>query len=216
MARKKLKKFAELETFSNFFRYFNIGKGGGWIREYFGNDRPVTLELCCGKGDLSLELARIFPERNVVGIDRKGDRLWSGASRAAELNITNVAFLQTDIEILGDLIDEQQAEEIWITFPDPLPKRKQSKHRILGPKFLRIFRRLLRPGGLVHLKTDAGDFLDSTLESLGNEKVDIRIIKRDIYSESLADPLLEIKTDFERKHLAKGRMIHYLAFSFKD
>jgi len=215
MSRKKLRRFAELETLPNFFRYFNIGKGGGWIRDYFANDRALTLELCCGKGDFSLELAGIFPERNVLGIDRKGDRIWSGATRALERNLSNVAYLQTDIEILGDLLDENQVEEIWVTFPDPLPKRKQAKHRILGSRFLAIYGRLLRPGALIHLKTDAEDFLDSTLEGLQDEKVEIKLIRKDIYASALGDPLLEIKTDFERKHLAEGRKIHYLAFSFK-
>ncbi len=215
MSRKKIKRFAELETFPNFFRYFNIGKGGGWIRAFFGNDRPVTLELCCGKGDFSLGLAQLFPGRNVLGIDRKGDRLWSGASRSVELGNKNTAFLQTDIEILGELLDEGQVEEIWVTFPDPLPKRKQAKHRILGPAFLKIYRKLLLPGGLIHLKTDSEDFLDSTMEVLQGESVEIRFLKKDIYAEPVSDPLLQIKTDFERKHLAIERKIHYMAFSFK-
>ena len=216
MSRKKLRRFAELEKFPNFFRYFNLEKGGGWVREFFGNDSSVTLELCCGKGDFSLGLAQLFPNRNVLGIDRKGDRLWSGASRAFKEEISNAAFLQTDIEILGDMLDEGQVEEIWVTFPDPLPKRKQSKHRILGPAFLKIYRKLLRPGGLIHLKTDSEDFLESTVEVLQHESVEIRFLKKDIYAVPLSDPLLEIQTDFERKHLAIGRKIHYMAFSFRD
>ena len=216
MSRKKLRRFAELEKFPNFFRYFNLEKGGEWIRDFFGNDSPVTLELCCGKGDFSLGLAQLFPNRNVLGIDRKGDRLWSGSSRAFNEGITNAAFLQTDIEILGDMLDEGQVEEIWVTFPDPLPKRKQAKHRILGPAFLRIYRKLLRPGGLIHLKTDSEDFLESTVEGLQHESVEIRFLKKDIYADPLSDPLLEIQTDFERKHLAIGRKIHYMAFSFRD
>lgn len=215
MARKKLKRFAELENFPNFFRYFNIGKGGDWAKKFFGNDRPVTLELCCGKGDFALELARIFPDRNILGIDRKGDRIWSGASRALDQNISNIAFLQTDIEIIGNFLDENQAEEIWITFPDPLPKRRQAKHRILGESFLRIYRRVLLPRGLIHLKTDAEDFLEATLEGLRKEDVDIQMLRKDIYDQDLADPILQIKTDFEKKHLEMGRKIHYLAFSFR-
>lgn len=215
MSRKKLRRFAELETFPNFFRYFYLEKGGGWIREFFGNEHPVTLELCCGKGDLSLGLARLFPTRNILGIDRKGDRLWSGASRALDQGINNAAFLQTDIEILGEMLDEGQVEEIWVTFPDPLPKRKQAKHRILGPAFLKIYRKLLLPGGLIHLKTDSEDFLESTVETLQHESTEIKILKKDIYAEPMSDPLLEIQTDFERKHLAIGRKIHYMAFSLK-
>ena len=215
MARKKIKRFAELETFPNFFRYFNIGKGGAWARDYFGNDAPLTVELCCGKADLTLGLAEIFPHRNLLAIDRKGDRIWSGASRAMERKLSNTAFLQTDIEILGELLDDRQVEEIWVTFPDPLPKRKQAKHRILGPEFLKIYRKLLVPGGLIHLKTDSGDFIDSTLEVLQKEEVEIRLLKKDIYAEPLGDPVLEIKTDFEKKHLAAGREIHYLVFSFR-
>lgn len=216
MSRKKLRRFAELETFPNFFRYFNIDRGGDWVRTFFGNDTPITLELCCGKGDFSLGLARLFPNRNVLGIDRKGDRLWSGASRAVEQGIGNAVFLQTDIEILGDMLDEGQVEEIWVTFPDPLPKRKQAKHRILGPSFLKIYRKLLLPGGLIHLKTDSEDFLESTVENLQHEHVEIKIIKKDIYSEPMSDPLLEIQTNFELKHLAIGRKIHYMAFSFNN
>ena len=215
MSRKKIKRFEELETFPNFFRYFNIGKGGKWAREFFGNAKPVTLELCCGKGDFTLGMARIFPDRNLLAIDRKGDRIWSGASRAIDQGLSNTAFLQTDIELLGDLLDEGQVEEIWVTFPDPLPKRKQAKHRILGPAFLQIYKKLLLPGGLIHLKTDSDDFIDSTLEVLQKEKVDIRLVKKDIYAETMSDPLLDIKTDFEKKHLAIGRKIHYLVFSFK-
>lgn len=185
------------------------------MREFYGNDRPLTIELCCGKGDLSLELARILPGRNILGVDRKGDRIWSGARRALDQGLANAAFLQSDIEILGALLDPDQAEEIWVTFPDPMPKRKQAKHRILNPSFLKIYRELLRPGGLIHLKTDAEDFLDSTLEGLKKENVEIMMLKQDIYAEPLADPLLEIKTAFERKHLEAGRKIHYLAFAFR-
>ena len=213
MSRKKSRRFAELATFPNVFDRDAAGPGGGWIREYFGNDKPLVLELGCGKGEYSLELARRFPAKNVLGVDRKGERIWKGARQAVELGMGNVAFLRTRIEDLGELLEDAQVEQIWMPFPDPLPKRKQAKHRLLAERFWSMYRRVLIPGGLIHIKTDDQGFLNYALERVAEEGAALKGLVPDLSEVDSEMSLVQIRTTFEQRHLAAGKTIKYLAFS---
>lgn len=211
MPRNHLKRFAALAKLPNAFLGLEAAKSFN-PREYFGNSNPITLELACGKGEYTVELARIFPGRNFIGIDRKGNRLWKGARIALDEGLKNVAFFRLDVELIGDVFNEKSISEIWITFPDPYPKRKQAKKRLTSPHHLQLYRRILRFGGLIHLKTDNDSLLQSTLRSLNAE--DMPIIKQinDLYSDPASDETLLIKTQYEKRFLESDIGIKYLCF----
>ncbi|MBU0530550.1 MAG: tRNA (guanosine(46)-N7)-methyltransferase TrmB [Nanoarchaeota archaeon] len=211
MAKKKLRKFAEVKTFSNVFE-FPEKMAGKW-NDYFKNKNPFILELGCGKGDYTLALARLFPKKNLIGVDRKADRIWRGAKTALEEKITNATFLRIYIEKITDYFSNGEVDEIWITFPDPFPKRRSVKKRLTSPSFLNMYRQILKPDGLIHLKTDDLRFFQYTIQVLKSEKYKIRKQITDIYS-SEVDELLQIKTTYEKRHMEEGRKIHYLCFSF--
>ncbi len=212
MARKKRKRFEEVERFPNCFDRDDVGPGGTWIHASFGNDHPLILELGCGKGEYSLALAERCPSRNVVGIDRRSDRFWKAARLALTRRISNVAFLRADISDLDLYFDESQVETIWIPFPDPRPKRRHAKHRILARPFLEMYKKILIPGGRVHVKTDddatVTELLSAVREAGG--RVDMAI--EDILDQPADEELVSIRTTFEAKHLEQGRSIKYVAF----
>ena len=214
MPRKKLKRFAALSTFDNVYED-PLDWRGRWSRACFGNDNPVTLELACGKGEYTIELARRFPDRNFIGIDRKGERIWRGASTALEQNLKNVTFLRTDIEKIIDLFGENEISEIWITFPDPFPGQGKASKRLTSPRLLNIYRNILELGGIMHLKTDDEDLFDYTLRTLETEDCIVHSITRDLYKRPVSDELLTLKTTYEKRHLEKGKTIKYLCFGFK-
>lgn len=216
MPRKKLKRFAEIETFPNTFTAEDAKLGREWLQGFFGNARPLILELGCGKGEYSLALAQYFRNCNVVGIDRKGERIWRGAKGALENDLGNVAFLRARIEDLGEFFETGQADQIWIPFPDPLSKKRQAKHRLLSERFLTTYQRILRPGGEVHLKTDDGPLADYAVEVVNNCGGVVTAHFKNLYSSGLRHELLQIQTTFERRHLALGKTIKYVAFSFLD
>lgn len=217
MARKKLKRFAEVEEFPNTFRLNELKDGGEWVEDYFGNRLPLVLELGCGKGEYTLELARRDSQRNFVGIDRKGERIWQGARKALDEGITNVAFLRMNIKDLSEAFCEEQVEEIWIPFPDPLPKKKQQKHRLLASSFIDLYRTLIEPGGRVYLKTDDGVFFEDVVKTLSDEgDVEVFAVSRDIYGDDEATEATQIQTTFEKRHLEAGKSIKYLAFGFVE
>ena len=164
MGQKKLIRFAELETFSNVLQY-PVSMPGTW-NGYFENKNPVVLELACGKGEYSLGLAEIFPGKNFIGIDQKGNRLWVGAKKAIQHTLKNVAFLRIQIDRITDFFTSEEVDEIWITFPDPQLRVSKSKKRLTHPKFLRLYDRILKPGGKIHLKTDSPDLYRFTKKVL--------------------------------------------------
>jgi len=224
--RNKLQKFAELMAFPNVLENFNpkapglVGEGGRpverkgkWALNQFGNENPITLELACGRGEYSLGLARMFPNRNFIGVDIKGARIWKGASIALEEGLSHVAFLRTRIEQVGLFFGPSEIEEIWITFPDPFLRKSKANRRLTSPRFLREYRKILRPGGMVNLKTDSPELYEYTKEVLEAEK-DATVLydKDDIYSEPLDFPELQIQTVYERMHLAVGRKIKFVRF----
>jgi tRNA (guanine-N7-)-methyltransferase len=225
MGRKsKLKRFAEVATFPNVFEidpaqvsHLSNREGmsqdlrGGWASQYFQNDRPVILELACGKGDYTVALARDHPDQNYIGVDIKGARMWKGARTALESGLHNVAFLRTRIEFIDRFCSVGEVAGIWITFPDPF-EGKVTRRLTSGP-FLDRYRQILKPGGIIHLKTDSWLLYEFTLEVIHSDpRCHVLYAHPDIYSGPLAFPELEHKTYYEIKHLAEGRTIKYLRF----
>lgn len=228
--RNKLQKFAELLTFPNVYENFTpkdpklVGSGGAqvdikgkWNSKHFQKDQPITLELACGRGEYTLGMARMYPNRHFVGVDVKGARIWKGASIALEEELTNVAFLRTRIEQLELFFEPQEVQEIWITFPDPFLRESKINRRLTAAHFLDRYRRLLVPNGLVHLKTDEPNLYQFTLERLKEDpRITIHYQDDDIYSKPLPIPELELKTYYERMHLEAQKTIKYVRFSLGE
>lgn len=195
MGQKKLKRFAELKTFSNVLEY-PFDMQGQW-KHFFGNDRPITLELACGKGEYAVGLGRMYGDRNFIGVDIKGNRMWAGAKIALRDGLTNVAFLRTQVEKITDYFAAGEVEEIWLTFPDPQLKGSRTKKRLTHPRFLRLYQHILAGDQIINLKTDSPDLYEFTLEVIdlfGLEKIeDIP----DVYSSSAVSDVLKIKTHYE-------------------
>lgn len=189
---------------------------GNWSKTHFQNDNPITLELACGGGEYTVGLARNFPDRNFIGVDVKGNRLWKGAKTAMEEGLNNVAFLRTRIEIIEHFFALDEVSEIWITFPDPFPRASKVNRRLSSPLFLEKYRKLLKPGGLVHLKHDDSDFYQFTLDTIAeDERNTLLFNSADIYAAPLPYPELGIQTLYESFHLAAGKTIKYVRFRIK-
>lgn len=220
-SKNKLKRFRENDTFSNVIqpgRDTLLKDGfehkGQWAR-YFGNDNPIVLELGCGKGEYSLELARRFPNRNHIGVDIKGARFWRGAKTALEEGIDNVSFLRIQIELLAQCFAPGEVREIWITFPDPQIKYTRQKHRLTNDKFLDMYRSLLRENGVVHLKTDSEFMHGYTLGLIQGRGETVQYAHHDIYGNREAPEIATaVQTFYEKQYLDKGKAITYLRFAF--
>lgn len=215
MGKDKLRRFAEIAAFSNVVE-LEDGKvlKGLWSKEHFKNNNPVVLELGCGKGEYTVNLARLFPERNFIGIDYKGNRIWRGAKTALEEGIENVAFLRIQIENLLDYFAENEVSEIWITFPDPQPQISREKKRLTSPRFLSMYKFTLTGAGSVHLKTDSDSLYLYTLQKVSEPGFELQINTADLYNSEFADEVLSIKTYYEKKYLATNKNINYLKFTF--
>ncbi len=215
MGKDKLRRFAEIATFPNVVE-LEAGQPfkGSWSAKQFKNQQPLILELACGKGEYTVNLARLFPDTNFIGIDYKGNRIWRGAKTALEENISNVAFLRIQIENILDYFGEGEVDEIWITFPDPQPQTSREKKRLTSPRFLEKYKQLLKPGGIIHLKTDNDGLHAYTAEKI--EELGLKLFARteDLYASDLVDEVLSIKTYYEKKYLAHEKNINYLKFSF--
>lgn len=215
MGKDKLRKFAEVATFKNVVQ-LDAGKDykGAWGEKFFGNANPVIIELACGKGEYTVNLAKIFPDINFIGVDFKGNRIWRGAKTALEEGINNVGFLRIQIESILEHFAENEVAEIWITFPDPQPQDSREKKRLTNFRFLEKYKSILADGGIMHLKTDNNDFYQYTLENikiLGLNKVKETA---DLYKSDLADEVLSIKTYYEKKYLAEDKNINYVQWTF--
>jgi tRNA (guanine-N7-)-methyltransferase len=210
MGQKKLQRFAEIETFPNVLIYPE-GMPGKW-HTFFKNDHPLTLELACGKGDYTLGLSRRFPERNFLGVDLKGNRIWRGAKTAMEEPLTNAGFLRTQIDKLPNYFAQGEIAEIWITFPDPFLRNSKSKKRLTHPKFLQMYQPLLAKDGTINLKTDSAELYAFTQEVIEASNCTLIEDIPDIYAMTEVPPLLQIKTFYEGMHLEDGRTIRYLKF----
>lgn len=215
MGKDKLRRFAEIATFENVIE-LESGKPlkGNWAGQQFKNNNPLILELGCGKGEYTVNLARLYPEKNFIGIDYKGNRIWRGAKTAIEENIPNVAFLRIQIENLLDYFSENEVDEIWITFPDPQPQVSREKKRLTSVRFLEKYKQILKNGAPVHLKTDSDLLYAYTCEKIRELGLITHVQTDDLYASGLSDEVLSIKTYYEKKYLAHNKNINYLKFSF--
>jgi tRNA (guanine-N7-)-methyltransferase len=228
--RNKLLKFAEVLSFPNVFENFDASQPaltgenglivdlkGRWKQAHFKNHHPITLELACGKGEYTVGLAQRFPDRNFIGVDIKGARIWRGAKTALEQGIANAAFLRTRIEQITLFFEKGEVDEIWITFPDPFLQNNKANRRLTSPYFLAQYSQILKNGGLMHLKTDEERLYDYTLSVLAGQNDYTLLYKDDdIYAAPLPFPELEIKTFYEKQHLAAGKTIKYLRFRLDE
>lgn len=216
MGKDKLRKFAEIDTFKNVVQ-LDAGKAykGKWAKEFFQNDKPVVLELACGKGEYTVNLAKLFPEKNFIGIDYKGNRIWRGAKTALEEGIANVGFLRIQIETILEYFAAGEISEIWITFPDPQPQVSREKKRLTNPTFLERYKTILVPEGIMHLKTDNDGFYAYTVEQIDNQQLPKLKETTDLYHSDLVDDVLSIKTYYEKKYLAVDKNINYVQWKFR-
>lgn len=216
MGKDKLRKFTEIGTFSNVYQLEEgIVNKGCWAKKHFNNENPIVLELACGKGEYSVNMARAFPDVNFIGIDYKGNRIWRGAKTALEDEVNNVAFLRIQIEEILSYFDESEISEIWITFPDPQPQVSREKKRLTSDRFLDNYRILLKEEGLMHLKTDNDGLYQYTLEKLEELGEVVVANTTDLYHSDLLNDTLSIKTYYEKKYLSVGKNINYLKWLLK-
>lgn len=222
--RNKLQKFADIQQFPNVYENFHHDKPqllglnaqpvtlrGEWGSKHFGNPHPITLELACGRGEYTVALAAQFPERNFIGVDVKGARIWKGARIALEQGLSNAAFVRTRIEQITHFFAPGEVAEIWITFPDPFLKNGKENRRLTSPRFLDAYRLMLPPGGWVHLKTDSPELFEYTLEVLQDyPHATLEVVQDDIYSHPLIMSELSFKTYYENMHLRDGKSIKYV------
>jgi tRNA (guanine-N7-)-methyltransferase len=215
VGKDKLRRFAEVSIFSNVVQ-LDAGKPfkGSWASEFFKNNNPVVLELACGKGEYTVNLGRLFPQKNFIGIDYKGNRIWRGAKTALEDEVSNVGFLRIQIETLLDYFDSGEIDEIWITFPDPQPQISREKKRLTSPRFFEKYRQILKPGGFINLKTDNDGLHIYTAEKIDEHGLKLFVKTEDLYHSEYADEVLSIKTYYEKKYLQDNKNINYLKFSF--
>lgn len=211
MGQKKLIRFEEIKAFPNVLQ-FPDNMAGNWS-SYFKNTYPVTLELACGKGEYAIGLAGLYPEKNFIGIDLKGNRIWVGARKALSAGLENVAFLRTQIDQIGDYFSKDEVESIWITFPDPQLRMSKAKKRLTHPKFLRLYEQILIPGGIIHLKTDSPELYQFTKLVIELYGCKIHLNYDNVYAQASIDQELQIKTHYESLDIAGSNRIHYLSFS---
>jgi tRNA (guanine-N7-)-methyltransferase len=211
MAQKKLQRFAELLTFPNVLQYPD-NMPVQW-KEFFHNDHPVILELACGKGEYAVGLGRLFPGKNFIGVDLKGNRIWVGAKKALQEQLTNVAFLRTQIDQIHHYFIPGEVAEIWLTFPDPQLRTSKAKKRLTHPKFLRLYQQILVPGGYIHLKTDSPALYRFTKWVIELYNLHVHEDIEDVYAQPSVNDVLSIKTHYEGLDIAGSSKIHYLKFS---
>jgi tRNA (guanine-N7-)-methyltransferase len=214
MGQKKLIRFAEILGFPNVLQYPE-NMNGQWAT-HFKNDNPLTLELACGKGEYTIGLARMYPHRNFIGIDLKGNRIWVGAKKALTDELVNVAFLRTHIDKITEYFNKGEVEEIWITFPDPQLRHRDIKKRLTHPKFLRLYQQILGKGGKIHLKTDSPDLYHFTLEVIHMYGLSTLANMDNVYDVPDRMEELNIKTHYEGLDIAQSNRIHYLCFTLPE
>lgn len=214
MGQKKLVRFAEIETFPNVLQYPDDIKGN-W-GQFFKNDNNITLELACGKGEYATGLGKLYPKKNFIGVDLKGNRIWVGAKKALQEKLDNVAFLRTQIDMIGNYFDQKEVSEIWITFPDPQLRLSKIKKRLTHPKFLRMYQQFLIPGASIHLKTDSPVLYHFTKLVIDMYACKLLTDMEDIKNAPETVPELRIKTHYESLDIAQSQKVHYLCFSLPD
>ena len=214
MGQKKLIRFEAIKKFENVLEYPS-GMKGKW-KEHFKNDHPITLELACGKGEYSVGLGRLYPDRNFIGIDIKGNRIWRGAKTALDEGLTNVAFLRSHIDKITDYFEPGEVGEIWITFPDPQLRGSRMKKRLTFPKYLRLYQQIIQPGGTINLKTDSPDLYHFTKAVITLYGLELLTDDDNIYAKGAVSPELAIKTHYEGLDIAGSNRIHYLRFRLQQ
>ena len=217
MGRKnKLQRFAETKTFPNMFQpqYEDVKDGyymqGNWRADFFKNDNELVLELGCGKGEYTVGLARKYPDRNFIGVDIKGARMWRGCKTSVEEGLTNVAFLRQRIQLIHHMFDRDEVDELWITFPDPQPK--VAKRRLTSPQFLERYAKILKPGGLINFKTDNEPLFDYTLEMIAEYGHELVVSVKDLYNAEGFEEVKAIKTYYEKLFNDQGFDINFMQF----
>lgn len=217
MGKNKLSKFADMQKFPHVFEYpYSVlqEKGfemkGKWNESFFGNKNPIVLELGCGKGEYTVGLAKLHPDKNFIGIDIKGARMWTGAKQSKEENLTNAAFLRTHIELLEYFFAENEVSELWITFPDP--QMNKVNKRMTSTRFMKLYRKFLIPEGIVHLKTDSNFMFTYTDAMVKENNLPVIFRSEDLYHSGLEDVATQIQTFYEQQWLSRGLNIKYLKF----
>ncbi len=223
-SKNKLKRFKENETFKNVIQptrdelvnqQFSLKSN--WNAQFFKNSNPLVLELGCGKGEYSVALAQKYPSKNFIGIDIKGARFWRGAKTAIEKEMENVAFLRTQIELIDYAFAENEVDEIWITFPDPQIKYKRTKHRMTNSAFLKRYKSILKPDGVIHLKTDSEFMHGYTLGLLHGEGHEVLYANHNVYKqEGSPEEVTGIQTFYESQYLEQNKAITYIRFKIKN
>lgn len=221
MSKGKLEKFAEIETFKNvlqpkFEEIFKVDHKlkGKWNKDFFQNDNPITLELGCGKGEYTLGLAKVFPERNFLGIDIKGSRIWKGAKEAIQQGITNAGFVRARIDHINSFFAKNEVEEIWLTFSDP--QLKKPLKRLTSSRFLSYYQKFMVDNGIINLKTDSPVLYNYTLALAKHNKLEIVEANDDIYGTGNAGEILSIRTYYEKGWLKQGLKSQYLKFRLNN
>lgn len=213
--QKRMDEFPELDNtlvYKEFTKH-NPAPKGTWGEQVFGNDNPIILELACGKGEYSTELGQRFPDKNYIGLDIKGNRLWVGAQKALDNGLDNVRFMRCFIDHLPQFFAPDEVDEAWIVFPDPYLKKERK--RLTSPKFLDTYRKVMKSDAILHLKTDSRELYVYTKEIIEQEKLELLDDEPDVHKNRPDDPLLSIKTYYESLHLKKGKPIKYLSFRLK-
>ena len=212
MGKNKLKKFAEMETFPNVFQPPYEPMAGHWRERFFHNDHPIVLELGCGRGEYTVGLACKYPEKNFIGVDIKGARMWAGAKQAVEEGIRNAAFLRTNIEFITQFFAPDEVDEIWITFCDP--QMKKATKRLTSTYFMQRYQQLVKPDGLIHLKTDSPFLYTYTTEMLQLNQYPVLCNTADLYGETEENKLFvdarALQTHYEKQWLDRGLSIKYI------
>ena len=218
-SKNKLQRFAENLTFDNLFQYnyeqlinLPFELKGRWREDFFHNDHPITLELGCGKGEYTVGLAERYPGRNFIGFDIKGARLWKGLTMAREKGLDNVAFVRTKIDNINFFFESEEVSEIWITFPDPQPQLSRARKRLTSPLFLDRYRGILKPGGIIHLKTDSDLLYEYTLEVIREKSLPLHYHTNDLYTTGDELEVKSIRTYYEQIWLSQGLTIKYIRF----
>ncbi len=217
MGKNKLFKFAKLETYPHVFQAkfdetnrTDFHMKGKWKQEFFKNDKPLVLELGCGKGEYTVGLGELYPEKNFIGMDIKGARIYTGATQALNKEMNNVAFIRAKIELITSFFEKGEVDEIWITFPDP--QMKKARKRLTSTRFLDFYREILKPNGILHLKTDSNFLYTYTDAVVKENKLPAEINTSDLYNSDVVDKVLSIKTFYESQFYEQGIPIKYIKF----
>jgi tRNA (guanine-N7-)-methyltransferase len=221
MVKNKLQKFSDMDSFPHVFQHsFSdlqqkpFEMKGKWNEFFFQNNNPIILELGCGKGEYTVALAKLYPDKNFIGIDIKGSRMWTGASQSHQDKMKNVAFLRTHIELIHYFFSGNEIDEIWLTFPDP--QMKKCRKRLTATNFMRLYQQLIKPNGVIHLKTDSNFMFTYTCEMVKENDFKVLFCNNDLYHSGLTDPILSIQTFYEQQWLSRGLTIKYITFELSQ